>query len=184
MITDPTADPGNSLVDPSSSSTPLDAGGEGENKDDTSQVVDGSSGEGSPVIKPALIYDKNSGEVWGDLDEKVVEAVDKFCVPAGFVRKGSRDQSYMYSLGVYCEQAAGIGHKYFCLASSECRRTKRVIPCKKGDRSNVNTHLKGKHDMQGTGGVVKEANKKQMQEGIKYAISNSGVGKSRCVLYA
>lgn len=73
------------------------------------------------------------------MDQKIVDAVDKSPVPDGFVRKGSREQSYMYSLGVYAEECEGINNKYFCMASAECRRTRKAIPCKKGDRSNVNT---------------------------------------------
>ena len=34
-----------------------------------------------------------------------------------------------------------------------------MIPCKKGDRSNVNTHLETAHNMQGTAAVVKAGNK-------------------------
>ena len=30
-------------------------------------------------------------------------------------------------------------HKYFCLADPTCRKNKTTDPCKKGDRSNVNT---------------------------------------------
>ena len=77
-----------------------------------------------PVIKPALIYTKQ-GEVV-EVDQKIVEAVDGFSVPDGFVRKGSREQSYMYSLGVYCEETEGVNHKYFCLAGSKGRKTKRA----------------------------------------------------------
>ena len=47
---------GSTAVDPTGSSTPQDVGGEGENHEDTPEVeeVDGSIGEGVPVIKPAL----------------------------------------------------------------------------------------------------------------------------------
>ena len=72
-----TADPtGSTAVDPTGSSTPQDVGGEGENHEDTPEVevVDGSKGEGVPVIKPALIYTKQ-GEVV-EVDQKIVEAVD------------------------------------------------------------------------------------------------------------
>ena len=83
-------------VDPTGSSTPQDVGGEGENHEYTPEVevVEGSKGEGVPVIKPELIYTKQ-GEVV-DVDQKIVEAVDGFRVPDGFARKSSREQSYMY----------------------------------------------------------------------------------------
>ena len=184
------ADPGSSpaAVDPiSSSSTQQGVGDEAENHADENtreveKVVDRSDGEGVPVIKPALVYTKEGDIV--EVAETVVEAVDGFRVPDGFVRKGAREDSYMYSLGVYCEKRDSIDHKYFCLADSVCRRAKKAIPCKKGDRSNVNTHLKAKHNMQGTGGVKKDAKKQQAKQSIQACFNasrNSGVGTNRCV---
>ena len=183
------ADPGSSTaaVDPTSLSTQEGVGGEAENAEGTREVEvvdDGSTGGGVPVVKPALLYTKQGDVV--EAAEKVEEAVDRFRVPDGFVRKGAREDSYMYSLGVYCESTDGKGHKVFCLASTECRRNKKVIPCTKGDRSNVNTHLKAKHNMQGTAGAKKDANKKEAKEGIKAcfdASRNSGVGKNRCGVF-
>ena len=34
-----------------------------------------------------------------EVTQDIVDAVDKFTPPAGFVRKGSRDKPYMYSVG-------------------------------------------------------------------------------------
>ena len=200
------ADP--SAADPSSSSTPQDAGeagvvhggegGGGENQGGTPagedqggasgerqdspdvEVVEGSQGRGVPVIKPALVYTKK-GEVV-EVDQKVLDDVDRFCPPVGFVRKGSREDSSMYSLGVYVEETGGINHKYLCMADPACRRAKKMIPCKNGDRSNVNTHLKRHHEMQGTGGVKKEAQKQKQQGGIEACFDaslNSSVGTHR-----
>ena len=45
-----------------------------------------------PVIKPALIYTKQ-GEVV-EVDQKIVEAVDGFRVPDGFVRKGYPTENF------------------------------------------------------------------------------------------
>ena len=52
----------------------------------------------------------------------------------------------MYSLGAYAvpSEEEDDKHKYFCLADPTCRETKTTVPCKKGDRSNVNTHHKTK----------------------------------------
>ena len=72
-----TADPtGSTTVDPTGSSTPQDVGGEGENHEDTPEVevVDGSKGEGVPVIKPALIYTKQREVVEVDDDLAAAEA--------------------------------------------------------------------------------------------------------------
>lgn len=194
----------------SSSSTPQNAGdavnsvgghGEGETHGGTpdaggqcgqSKKQEGSNDvevvercTGAPVVSPALVYTKQGNVV--EVGENIVAAVDTFHTPDGFVRKGSREQSYMYSLGVYVEQSGGINHKFFCMADAECRRANRVIPCKKGDRSNVNTHLKTKHGMQGNAGVKKDAKKKDTQASIKACLGasrNSSVGTNRWVLPA
>jgi len=168
-----------SAADLSSSSTPEAAGdvqadspaaeagvgegeggaGEGQEGSHEVEVVAGGSGGGVPVIKPAPVYNKEGVVV--EVTQDIVDAVDKFTPPAGFVRKGSRDKSYMYSVGVYVEhtESRRTDHKYYCLAHSKCRRSSKVIPCKRGDRSNVNTHLKTAHNMQGTAAVVKAGNK-------------------------
>ena len=133
--------------------------GEGQQGSHEEEVVEGGSGAGVPVIKPAPVYNKEGVVV--EVTQDIVDAVDKFTPPAGFVRKGSRDKSYMYSVGVYVEhtESRRTDHKYYCLAHSKCRRSSKVIPCKRGDRSNVNTHLKTAHNMQGTAAVVKAGNK-------------------------
>ena len=89
------------------------------------------------VIKPAPAYNKQGRVV--EATQDIVDAVDKFTPPTGFVRKGSRDKSYMYSVGVYVEHTEfGSGNnKYHCLANSHCRRTSKVIPCKRGDLLSV-----------------------------------------------
>lgn len=159
---------------------------EHEDSRDVEVVEGGGKGGGVPVIiEPALVYTKK-GEVV-EVDQNIVGAVDLFRAPDGFVRKGRREQSFMYSLGVYVEEKEGGNHRYFCMADAACRRAMKVVPCRKGDRSNVNTHLKSKHGLQGSGGVKKEENKRQSQEGIKAcfeASRNSGVGTNRCVLCA
>ena len=75
------------------------------------------------------------------MDRGVVNAVDNFKVPDGYVRKGAREGYFMYSLGVYVEALEGKKRKYFCLADTTCRRKKTMVPCKGGDRSNVCSHL-------------------------------------------
>lgn len=162
-------------------------GCEGDDHEDTQdvEVIEGGERKSVAVIQPAIVYTKKGDVV--EVEQKVVEAVDGFRVPDGFVRKGSREQSFMYSLGVYVEQQGGVDHKYFCLADAACRRSKKMVPCKKGDRSNVNTHLKTKHGLQGTGGLRKDTKKQEGQKGIRACVDasrNSGVGTNRCVLRA
>lgn len=155
----------------------------GEVERDTRDVEVVGGGEGTedapPVIEPALVYNKQ-GEVV-ELEADVVEAVDSFKVPDGYVRKGARDGSFMYSLGVYAEAVEGESHKYFCLASGACRRSRKVIPCKRGDRSNVNTHHRSAHGLQGKTGVMKTEKKKMAQGDIKdsfVASKNPGDNKA------
>ena len=50
-------------------------------------------------MKPAPVYNKEGVVV--EVTQDIVDAVDKFTPPAGFVRKDSRDKSYMFSVGVY-----------------------------------------------------------------------------------
>ena len=192
-----------SAADLSSSSTPEAAGdvqadspaaeagvgegeggaGEGQQGSHEEEVVEGGSGAGVPVIKPAPVYNKEGVVV--EVTQDIVDAVDKFTPPAGFVRKGSRDKSYMYSFVVYVEhtESRRTDHKYYCLAHSKCRRSSKVIPCKRGDRSNVNTHLKTAHNMQGTAAVVKAGNKQSRHVSIATSLkasANSSLGTNRC----
>ena len=51
------------------------------------------------VIKLAAIFTTNS--TVSELPEEIIWAVDDFEVPKGFQRSGCREQSFMYSLGVY-----------------------------------------------------------------------------------
>lgn len=141
-------------------------GGYGGDDQDSQEVqlVEGGKGKSVPIIQPAVVFTK-LGDVF-EVEQKIADAVDEFIVPAGCRRKGSREQSFMYSLGVYVEQDEGIDHKYFCMACAQCRASKRVVPCKNGDRSNVNTHLKTKHALQGTAGLKKDVRKKTEQQGI------------------
>lgn len=160
-----------------SSSTP--SGPEGE-----LEVIEVNDDKAVLVISPALAYDMQ-GEVYS-LPADTVKAVDDFTVPKGYRREGSRDRSYMYSLGVYVTplDEEDEKHKYFCLASPTCRKNKAFVPCKKGDRSNVNTHLKSKHKLRGVAGAVKAGKQKQAKGTIQRSFEasrNSGAGTNRCV---
>ena len=55
-----------------------------------------------PVILPAPVYNSLTEDVNG-LPAETVKAVDGFRVPAGFRREGTREASFMYSIGVYVE---------------------------------------------------------------------------------
>lgn len=83
------------------------------NEQQGSNVVDvaGSSTGGVPVLSAKLVYSKDGTVV--EVADAVAAAVDVFTVPAGFVKKDSRVDSFMFPLGVYVEESEGTNHKYF-----------------------------------------------------------------------
>ena len=103
-----------SAADLSSSSTPEAAGdvqadspaaeagvgegeggaGEGQEGSHEVEVVAGGSGGGVPVIKPPPVYNKK-GEVV-EVAQDVVDAVDRFTAPAGFVKKCASTETRGY----------------------------------------------------------------------------------------
>ena len=57
-----------------------------------------SSGEAGALVLPKLSYNaKTSKEI--EVPEEVKKRVDTFEVPTGYLRKGSRDQSFIYTWG-------------------------------------------------------------------------------------
>ena len=76
-------------------------GGAGEVQEGSHQVevVAGGSGGGVPVIKPAPVYNKK-GEVV-EVAQDVVDAVDRFAAPAGFVKKCASTQTRAGTGGNY-----------------------------------------------------------------------------------
>ena len=55
-----------------------------------------------PVILLAQVYNSLTGDEY-ELPAETIEAVDGFPVPAGLRREGTREASFMYSIGVYVE---------------------------------------------------------------------------------
>ena len=82
-----------------------DSGVQEGSNDTGDAVASSSSGEGVPVKHPAAVYSSPAG-IELQVPDATVAAVDNFQVSSGFVRKGSRMDSYMYSLGVYVEQVS------------------------------------------------------------------------------
>ena len=107
-----------SAADPRSSSTPAsevqadshaaEAGvgegeggaGEGQEGSHEVEVVAGGSGGGVPVIKPPPVYNKK-GEVV-EVAQDVVDAVDRFTAPAGFVKTCASTETRAGTGGSYC----------------------------------------------------------------------------------
>eukprot|EP00752_Nemacystus_decipiens_P004395 g4017.t1 len=168
-----TSSAGDGVVDVEGDTT---EGTPGSNEQQESNVDASGSTEVVRVRSPKPVYNIDGSPA--EVDAAVTTAIDQFSVPAGFVKKGERVDSFMYSLGVYVEEIGGKDHKFFCLATAKCRNSKKIIPCRKGDRSNVNTHLKKQHRMQGTEGAQKAKTKKVAQQSIQSAVdasSHSGV---------
>ena len=55
-----------------------------------------------PAILPAPVLNSLTGDVY-ELPPEKIKAVDGFTVPAGFRRGGTREASFMYSIGVYVQ---------------------------------------------------------------------------------
>ena len=126
------------LLDRGSASTPPAARSQPE-------VIEVDGYKAVLAISPAFVYDIK-GEVYV-LPADIVKAVHDLKVPDGYRREGCRERSFMYSPGVYVVPLADEDHKhkYCCMADPSCGKNKTTVPCKKGDRSNVNTHHKSKH---------------------------------------
>ena len=73
--------------------------GEGQEGSHEVEVVAGGSGGGVPVIKPAPVYNKK-GEVV-EVAQDVVDAVDRFTAPAGFVKKCASTETRAGTGGSY-----------------------------------------------------------------------------------
>lgn len=148
-----------------------------------------------PAAKPAEIYSTSTGTLY-EVPPDTNAAVDGFRAPEGFQQEGSRDQSFLYSLGTYVkpvgrEEGVSYTAKYFCLASDGCRKAGRVIPCKNGARTNVNKHMIKCHLLRGKkrGAETTATSKKKEKAGtikassINASKTHGGVGAKRCVLH-
>ena len=73
--------------------------GEGQEGSHEVEVVAGGSGGGVPVINPAPVYN-TKGEVV-EVAQDVVDAVDRFKAPAGFVKKCASTETRAGTGGSY-----------------------------------------------------------------------------------
>lgn len=119
------------------------------------------------------------------MPDSVKAALDAFVPPAGTERGGSHEQGYIYSWGAYCVPRLGVMNvepRFFCLASSTCRNNSQVIPCKNGDRSNVNKHLKSVHKLVSKTSMAWAEKKSDTDDGVlkvQQGARTLGVGKIR-----
>ena len=98
------------------------------------------------VILPKSVFTR-SGTVY-QVPDATTKAVDDFEAPSGYRRDGARESSFMYSLGFFLRplDTKDPECKYFYLADAKCRSAKTAIPCRSGDRGNVNKHHKKNHE--------------------------------------
>ena len=74
------------------------SGGSSSSQAPTPEVAEISQGNSVATISPAIVYNK-LGQVY-DVQHETTKAVDDFAVPAGYRRVGTREASFMYSVGV------------------------------------------------------------------------------------
>ena len=73
--------------------------GAGEEREEDShgvEVIQRGSGAGVPVIKPTLAYNKQGGVV--EVTQDIVDAVDKFTPPPGFVTVAPQYPTHLWVL--------------------------------------------------------------------------------------
>lgn len=140
--------------------------------------------------QPAPIYDEQGDEF--DVPQVTIDAIESFQVPGGFQQQGSREESFLFSLGNYYE-AVGVVSKnsaafkafYKCQVGT-CRLGKKTIPCAKGSRSNVNKHHREVHKLRGSKGQTRQANLRTSTSSFHQAMEAKktfSVGETRCVFF-
>ena len=105
------------------------SGGSSSSQAPTPEVAEISRGNSVATISPAIVYNK-LGQVY-DVQHETTKAVDDFAVPAGYRRVGTREASFMYSVGVYVEPISDNDKtkapKYYCLANATCLSRSRCL---------------------------------------------------------
>ena len=105
------------------------SGGSSSSQAPTPEVAEISQGNSVATISPAIVYNK-LGQVY-DVQNETTKAVDDFAVPAGYRRVGTREASFMYSVGVYVEPISDNDKtkapKYYCLANATCLSRSRCL---------------------------------------------------------
>lgn len=115
----------------------------------------------------------------------VKNAVENFVVPEGYQREGTHDQGFIYSWGVYVKPKSRASKKkpeFFCLASSKCRRTEKMVPCTVS-RSNVNKHLKLEHNYVGNISIRRAENAERVEGAAAHVLEKGqklDTGRKRC----
>ena len=174
---------------PAPGSSPQDA------QQDEVVVVAGSTSGGAPqqsvnLKRPAPIFDSKGEEYV--VPEATKNPIESFVVPDGFQQEGSREDSFLFSLGNYCSPTGVVSKTsaenkaWFRCQVGTCIKLKggKIIPCQKGNKSNVNKHLHEEHQLHGSSGKKRKQRAQTRQGNIVAAMSAAttfNVGARRCV---
>ena len=139
--------------------------------------------------RPILNNSQHVSHHNNDVSADTIAAINGFEAPSGFQEEGSREQSFLYSLGNYIkpigvEEGGQYTGKFFCQVTKACRSANKIVPCKQGKRSNVNKHMLNKHSLRGQKGEDMCSTRKGKAGTIQAALGASktfAVGTKRCV---
>ena len=88
-----------------SSSTSAAAGGAADEPTATQEAIDKTpeapeAASTTCFVEPAKVYNSTTGDLY-DVSADTIAAINGFEAPSGFQEEGSREQSFLYSLGNY-----------------------------------------------------------------------------------
>ena len=176
-----------------SSLTSAAAGGAADESTATQEAIDitpeaPEAASTTCFVEPAKVYNSTTGDLY-DVSADTIAAINGFEAPSGFQEEGSREQSFLCSLGNYIkpigvEEGGQYTGKFFCQVTKACRSANKIVPCKQGKRSNVNKHMLNKHSLRGQKGEDMCSTRKGKAGTIQAALGASktfAVGTKRCV---
>jgi len=105
--------------------------------------------ESEALVLPKLSFNSKTGKQV-EVPQEVLDRVEKFVVPPGYIRTGSRDKSHIYSWGVNLvpDNSPNPGgsrtKKFFCLANHAYAHSHKPLSTK-DSKSGVGKHLNGIH---------------------------------------
>lgn len=170
------------VQDPETSEqSPEEGTGEGAAE---SRVID-LTPKDAPVVRlleAAPVYRTNGNEY--TVPPETIAAIESFRAPDGYRQSGSREDSYMYSVGNFTKPVDSKNKtgKFHCQASKSCRINQKTIACKNMSRSNVNKHMKEVHGLVGQRYVSRDETAKTRTGRIEQSLQSSkifGAGATR-----
>jgi len=109
-----------------------------------------------------------------------IAAIQAFVPPTGYKREGAREDSYLFSCGNYytptgvAKTSAQFKALFKCQLGS-CRSNSKAKPisCIRGNKSNVNKHVKQVHKLQGSVGAARREHIDKRQGSVAAAMDAS-----------